>query len=112
MSNYAWVCFSCRTASRRSPVAKNVRCRQCARPCECLGYKSPVPPKARAREWAALAEAFYGSRRRYSLCQQKLRVRRIHDTEREIARLELLPANEGRTDAIKRLRKQLEQLRA
>jgi hypothetical protein len=71
-----------------------------------------VPPKARAREWASLAEAFYGSRRRYLLDQQKFRVRRIHDIEREIARLELLPSNEGRTGAINRLRKQLEQLRA
>src|SRR5688572_8815327 len=112
MSNYAWVCFSCRTASRRSPIAKNVRCRQCTGQCECLGYKIPVPPKSKVREWAALAEAFYASRRRYVVGQQKLRVRRVHDTEREIARLESLPPNEGRADAIKRLRKQLEQLRA
>ncbi len=110
MSNYAWVCFSCRTAARRAPVATNVRCRQCARPCECLGYKTPVPPKARIREWATLEEAFYASRRRYVLGQQKFRVRRMHDTEREIARLEALPSNEGRASAIKRLRKQLEQL--
>jgi len=110
MSNYTWVCFSCRTASRRAPVAKDVRCRRCASPCECLGYKIPVPPKARAREWAVLAETFYDSRRRHFFSQQALRTRRIHDIEQEIARLESLASNEGRAAAIKRLRKQLEQL--
>lgn len=64
------------------------------------------------REWAALAETFYASRRRHVLGEQKFRVRRIHDTEREIARLESLPSNDGRADAIKRLRKQLAQLGA
>jgi hypothetical protein len=112
MSSYAWVCFSCRTASRRSPVARNVRCQQCARLCECIGYKTAVPPKSKIREWKALAEAFYGSRRTYTFGQQKRRVRQIHDLEREIVRLESLPANEGRSDAVKHLRKQLERLRA
>jgi hypothetical protein len=112
MSNYSWVCFSCRTASRRSPVARNVRCRQCAQLCECIGYKTPVPAKLKVREWNALAESFYASRRRHLFGQQKHRVRQIHDLEREIVRLESSPRSEGRSETIKHFRKQLEQVRA
>lgn len=59
-----------------------------------------------------LSEAFYRSRRNYVFGQQKRRVRRIHDLEQEIARLESMPPNDGRTLAAKRLRKELEELRA
>jgi hypothetical protein len=93
-------------------MAKNVRCRRCAQPCECIGYKTPVPAKSKVREWNALAESFYASRRRHVFGQQKRRVRQIHDLEREIVRLESLPRNEGRSEAISHLRKQLERVRA
>jgi len=112
MSNYAWVCFSCRTAVRRSPVAKDVRCPECASQCECIGYKTLVPARTKIRDWRMLSEAFYRSRRNYVFGQQKRRVRRIHDLEQEIARLEAMPLNDGRTLAAKRLRKELEELRA
>jgi len=59
-----------------------------------------------------LSETFYRSSQNYVFGQQKRRVRRIHDLEREIARLEAMPVNEGRTIAVKKLRKQLEDLRA
>lgn len=67
-----------------------------------------VAPKSKVREWNALCETFYRSRRAHRFGQQKRRVRRIHDLEREIVRLESLPDNNGRADAVKHLRKQLE----
>jgi len=111
MSNYAWVCFGCRTASRRDPRSVNVRCRSCRAPCECLGYKTPVPGRSKVKEWDALCRAFYASRRAFLLRRDRAKVRRRHDIEQEISRLEQMSPNEGRSDAIKLMHKALESLR-
>lgn len=107
MSNYAWVCFDCRMAVRRPGSAKDVRCPSCAKPCECLGYKIPVPPKSKTKVWERLRETWFASKRSALLRSQRQRVRFIHDTEREIARLRALPEARGRSDTIAYLVKQL-----
>lgn len=111
MSNYAWVCFDCRMSVRRHGSAKSVRCPHCAQPCECLGYKVPIPPKAKAKAWEALCERFYRFRRDCLLRAQKGRIRSIHDLEQEIVRLQAMPTNQGRIDTIEYLKKRLSAIR-
>jgi hypothetical protein len=111
MSSYVWVCFGCRTASRRSPRLPNVRCRLCREPCECLGYKTRIPVRTKVKEWSDLCRSFYESRRALFLRKDRAKVRRTHDLEREISRLEEMTQNEGRSDAIKLMRKELEGMR-
>lgn len=108
MGNAAWVCFDCRTAVRRSTVHRgDVPCPQCNRLCDYLGYKIPVPPKSKARDWAALREQLAGERMQRDLMADVSAVRDRHALEQEIARLEALPANEGRRKAIGLLRRRL-----
>src|SRR4051794_32496169 len=109
MSNYAWVCFSCRRAVRRQGRSSNVRCPNCAQPCECLGSKVPIPPrsKAKAKAWEQLCVRFYRFRRESLLRAHKNRVRLTHDLEREIARLEAMTQNQGRSETISCLKKRL-----
>lgn len=107
MSNYAWVCFDCRMAIRRPGSAKDVRCPGCAKPCECLGYKIPVPPKSKTKVWERLRETWFASKRPALLRSQRQHVRFVHDTEREIARLRVLPEVPGRLKTIDCLIKRL-----
>ena len=108
MSNRKWLCFACRIAIRRPVNADKVLCPACGQPCECIGHKIPVPPKAKIRAWDELRIRFYQARREYLLAVEKHRVRQIHDLEQEISRLAAMPENAGRQVAIKQLKKRLE----
>ena len=112
MSNYAWVCFSCRASVRRHGSSKRVLCSSCGQSCECIGYKIPVPPKSKPKMWEQLRLTYYQFKRERLLRQQKANVRRIHDLEQEIARLQAMPVNEGRGQAITHLKRQLAEARA
>lgn len=111
MSNYAWVCFDCRSTARRPGHAINVRCASCGRPCECLGYKIPVPPKSKLKTWEALRESYFHWKREWVLEHALRQTKHIHYLEQEIARLESRPANIGRQKAISILKKRLEHAR-
>jgi len=108
MSNYAWVCFDCRMAVRRPGQSKNVRCPTCARPCECLGHKTPIPPKSKVKDWTRLREGFYRFRRELVAKDFSLRMAKIHTLEQKIARLSRLSEKPGRVSMIKFLQRKLE----
>jgi len=110
MSNYAWVCFNCRLAVRRPGLAQAPRCASCREACICLGYKIPVPPKSKIRQWKALRDSVFLYRRENLLREDRTRVELTHRLEREITRYEVLQRNSGRAAAIKRLRQQLTRL--
>lgn len=82
----------------------------CGKPCECIGYKTPIPPRTKIKEWGALRDWFFGLKRSTILRRQVTRVRRKHYLEREIARVGALEPNEGRRSAIEQLREQLNAL--
>src|SRR5690348_17148847 len=107
MSNFAWVCFDCRMTVRRHGSADNVRCSGCAQPCDCLGYKVPIPAKTKTKAWEAMRERFYRRRREYWLKAQESNVRSTHDIEREIVRLEAMPRSRGRSVRVTYLKKRL-----
>jgi hypothetical protein len=104
MSNCKWVCFACREAVRRYGSAVDVRCPKCAKQCENIGYKIPVPPKSKPALWRELAVSYANARRRYFYRSAAANVRRIHDLEHEVARMESMEPNHGRLSLIKRLR--------
>src|SRR4051794_16957354 len=102
MSNENWVCFDCHETKRRQ-----AHCPNCDKEMVCIGMKIAVPPKRDEQAWVALRKTL-GKRRRDD--EQKTfdeAVRRRHDLEQEVERLEAMPANPGRTKTIHRLRKQL-----
>jgi hypothetical protein len=73
-----------------------------------LGYKIPVPPKRDENTWDALREQLNQERHDHQQQSLERAVRRRHDLEQEIERLESLPTNPGRQKAIRLLRKQLD----
>lgn len=108
MGTAAWVCFDCRGAVRRNTAfTGEVLCPTCGKRCSYLGYKIPVPPKGKLREWSALREQLARERSNRELNADVSAVRRRHDLEQEIARLEAMPTNEGRVTAVRLLERQL-----
>lgn len=57
--------------------------------------------------WEQLRLSYYQLRRKWLLHQQQVNVRRVHDLEQEIERLQSMPSNEGRSKTIDHLAKQL-----
>ncbi len=108
MGTAAWVCFNCRTAVRRNTAfAEEVPCPTCGKPCSYLGYKIPVPPKDKHREWDALHQQLARERSERDTAADKASVRNRHDLEQEIARLDGMPPSEGRGKLLRLLKRRL-----
>lgn len=108
MGNAAWICFDCRSAVRRSTTfTGEVSCPICGKSCAYLGYKIPVPPKAKTREWAALHQQLSHALMKMEQDAEASAVRYKHSLEQEIVRLEAMPSNKGRAQAARQLRKRL-----
>jgi DNA-directed RNA polymerase subunit RPC12/RpoP len=107
MSNYHWVCFTCREAVRRPGSDINVRCPACGKPCDNIGYKIPVPPKSKQQLWRELAESYAQARKDYFAGKSASNVRRLHDLEQEIERIRGMEASDGRLSLIKKLKSEL-----
>jgi hypothetical protein len=72
-----------------------------------LGYKIPVPPKSKRKEWIELQLQLFRERAEREVATDKEAVRWRHDLEQEIVRLEAMPTNEGRAKAIRLLKRRL-----
>ena len=77
-----------------------------------LGYKIPIPPKSKGKEWAALEKQISQETSEIMAAKVLERVQRIHHLEKEIKRIEALPSNAGRQSLVKQLKKELESVGA
>ena len=121
MSKKNFVCFRCRAAVRREapsdqetpsdrvdPSDEVVRCPECGKDCQNVGYKTPVPQKSKPEAWQRLHEQFFREERGTVEQEDVSKVDRKQVLELEIAKLKDRPENNGRTKEIRRLRRQLE----
>ena len=108
MGTAAWVCFDCRSAVRRhTHYEGDVPCPNCARLCAHLGYKIPVPPKRKRREWTALHAQLLREKIGREMAAYLTRDHARTALQREIDRLEAKGPNPGRASMIRRLRRRL-----
>jgi hypothetical protein len=108
VGNATWVCFDCREAVRRPTYfPEAVPCPQCGQVSRCLGTKIRIPTKGDDREWETLRSSLREQRLVAVERMERIRVRRRHRLERQIAELEARPANEGRARMIERLQEKL-----
>ena len=111
-SNYNWVCFSCRYHTRAAKTSNKIpKCQECNRECFCLGYKVEIPKKNDTRSWKKLR---IDCQKRHSKNQENMEVylvKRKHELEKEIIRLEPRSENKDIKRLIKKLKDELESLR-
>jgi hypothetical protein len=110
MSRHTWACFACRAAVRRESVSP-ARCPSCAKPCERLGTKIPVPPKDDAKAWRQVEAHFRKVSREKTLLLEERQRHEKRVLRAQLAKLEALPENAGRRKAAALIRKELEDLR-
>ena len=113
MRNANWVCYSCRTNVRRSAYARDnlvtrAKCPSCAATCEFIGDTEPIPPRSNPKAWLDLRAKIGNRKAQTDRIIEAGKARIIDEYKTEIRRLEALPANDGRTAAVKLLRKQLD----
>ena len=89
------------------PLELRFVCAKCGDAMRYLGYNIPVPAKRDVKTWEALRNQLYRERHDFQQQSFETAVRRRHDLEQEIERLESLPSNAGRERAIRLLRKEL-----
>jgi hypothetical protein len=96
-SNNNWVCFKCRMAKRQPTTLVQVpMCIACDNPMFCLGYKVEVPAKEAIDAWKRLWDECSERDHHDRAHRAAEKVRRTHETEREIRRLQGLPENPDR----------------
>ena len=67
-----------------------------------------MPPKSELVVWKALETGYFARRRAWNALVRQKAVRRKHDIEREILKIEGLPDNEGRRSLLKQLKANLD----
>ncbi len=113
MSNRKHLCFNCLLAFRREANSTSaVKCSACGGDCINIGYKIPVPPKSKPKEWDDLRNQLTNEHLARTLANQRRKVQNIHSLEKEIGKLEALPENSGRASLIKKLKQRLDQVNA
>ena len=110
-SNHNFVCFECRVNVRRFALAEAPLCPQCGRECTDLGHKLPIPSKSDLVAWQGLYVEFREFKRRIAVTREEERVANTHRLERQIEHLESQPANPGREQTLRELRRRLNDLK-
>ena len=72
----------------------------------------PVPSKSKLAVWKALETDYFARRRAWDALVRQRAVRRKHDIEREILKIEGLPDNPGRRSLLERLKVDLDTVSA
>jgi len=106
-SNRTWVCFDCHIATRHHLTVQQIRCSKCGEICFNLGYKIPLPAKADEKAWKSLRQNLRDELAAVADVSHRLKVRRRHDIEKQIASIEARPSSPGRAKLIRDLRKEL-----
>ena len=68
----------------------------------------PVPPKSKMAVWRTLQTDYFARRRAWNSLVRQRAVRRKHDIEREILKIEGLPDNACRRSLLKQLKADLD----
>ena len=115
MSSRTWVCFDCRKGVRRpadyspGPASEpEVTCPDCGKDCVYLGYKIRVPARRDVAAWAELRDSLERQTLAQAEGRRTLDVKRRHELEQEIAKLQRRPSEPGRSQLVRRLRDQLD----
>ena len=89
-----------------------VKCPSCGSACEWIGVKIPVPPKKDIKAWESLKQQLLNEES--SLIEENKieKIKRKHELEKEIQKLELKPENSGRLSLIKQLKRELKSINA
>lgn len=112
MPNRSWVCFGCRRIVRQPWREEGVTCATCGEPCLCLGDRLALPPRRNVAEWAALEERVQAASTWIAEEGYRVRVRRRHELEQQVARLEPEAVTPWRRERLDRMRVELADLRA
>lgn len=95
------------TTRRPTAFQGEVVCAKCRQRMRSIGYKIPVPRKQDEKAWNLLRVRLRRMRHEREQAVVESIVRRRHELEQLIKRLESLPANQGREKTIRQLRKKL-----
>jgi hypothetical protein len=79
----------------------------CGQICRKIGDNTRLPSKRAVKQWDALRLLLQEQLVAGLEHRQRSRVRLVHKIEKEIARLQALPRNDGRSERIASLRKRL-----
>jgi hypothetical protein len=77
-----------------------------------IGYKIPVPPKNKPKEWEALKTQLENREKELVDSRKLTSTKKKHSLEKELEKLEALPENSGRKSLIKKLKQRLERVNA
>lgn len=97
--------------SRDTNTACKVKCPSCGAEMMNIGYKIPIPPKTKGKEWKNLQKQLISEMAEAVSKSRVQNVQLLHSIEKELRKLEALPANKGREVLIKQLKKRLENAR-
>ena len=110
-SNYTWVCFDCRTITRKPKRNDYVpKCNICEDQFYCLGYKFEIPKQRDVKAWEKLRDKCLKRDIEAKDFKIKSIAKRKSYLLKEISKLELLEENKDRRKVIDKYKQELSDL--